>query len=74
MNRYEAHHFIGSSDENCNGSRVGTLLDNKHLVSCRAKSDLPNDACFTELFRRQIFKSRDDSTVGSYRDELVENI
>ena len=54
----------------CGLPRVGALLDDEHLIACRAKGEFSNDSSATELFRREVLEARNDATVGRDCDQL----
>ena len=69
--RHEAtYHFVASAHKNRDCPRVGALLDDEHLIACRAKGEFSNDSSATELFRREVLEARNDATVGRDCDQL----
>jgi hypothetical protein len=66
----KTHHLVATSNEDGNSSRVGTLLDDEHLVAGRAKGDFTDDTGGTELVGGKVLKPGDNAAFGGDGDEL----
>jgi len=69
--RVRSHHLVASSHKDGDRPRVGALLDDQHLLSCRSECHLPDQSRSSQLLRRKVLESRHDASVRSDRNELV---
>lgn len=71
LEEYSAtHHLVAAPNEDRHRPRVRTLFDDQHLVPCGSERHFTDDACLAELLCRQVFKTRDDTTICCDGDEL----
>lgn len=64
------YHFVASPDKDRHGARVCTLFDHEHFVAGRTKRHFADNASLAQLLRRKIFKSRKNTTLSGYCDQL----
>lgn len=64
-------HLVTTPDKHSHRPRVGTLLDNKHLIPSGTKGKFSDDTGVTELVGGKVFESGDNSAVGGNGDKLV---
>jgi hypothetical protein len=64
------HHLVASADENGHRARVGTLLDDEHLLLGGAERELADEASVAKLVGAQVLETGDDAAVGRNGDQL----
>lgn len=63
-------HLVAATDEDCDGARVGALLNHQHLLSCCAEAHLAHDTCRAKLGCAEVLEARHNPAVGGNGDEL----
>ena len=61
--KIEFHHLITTPNKDGHRSRVRTFLNDQHLFPRRTKGHLPDESRLAQFLRRQVLKSRNNSSV-----------
>jgi hypothetical protein len=65
------YHLVTTPNKDRDCPRVGTLLNDQHLLLCRSKRDFPDQTSVTELVGCEILESGDNPAIGRNGDELI---
>jgi hypothetical protein len=64
------NHLVASSYENRNGTAVGTLFNDKHLLPGGTECHLPHPTCGSQFLWAQVLETRDNSSIRSNGNEF----
>ncbi len=65
-----SYHLISTTNENCDGSRIVTILNDHHVILSRTETQFPHNPSHTQFIGGQLREARDDASSRCYGNQF----